>query len=154
LEVKAMSSNIEAFQALVTLVANKATKEAIIEKGIEIKEQILKEWDQLGDDMQFLDSLIKAFAPDELFPYGWEISRTPSRRKFEHTAKATRIKAVLRIAEQIAGDKGVVTSVEIADRLVAEGDSRPRRNIMVSAGNILGKSDNWEKVAPRTYVKK
>jgi len=147
-------SNTEAFRELIILVANNATKKAILEKGMEIKAQILKEWHQLGEDMQVLDSIIKAFAPDQAFPYGWETGRTPSRQKLEDTAKTARIKTVIRLATEIAAKKKIVTTAEIADRLVAEGDSRPRKNIMVSVGNILAKSEDWVKMNSGEYANK
>ena len=149
-----MKSNTESLRELVSLVANNAPEEVILDKGMEIKAQIIEAWNQLGDDMNLLDSFIKTFAPDKTFPYGWEIGRTPSPEKIRDAAKAARIKTVIRIATEIADERGSVTSTEIADRLIAEGDSRPRKNIMVSVGNILGKSADWQKVGGGEYAKK
>ena len=149
-----MQSNTESLRELIRLVGSEAPKEEILAKGMEIKAQLLEEWVQLGTDMHLLDTLIETFAPDKTFPYGWETSRTPSLGKIRDAAKAARIKTAIRLATEIADEKGNVTSAEIADRLIAEGDSRPRKNIMVSVGNILGKSVDWQKVGGGAYAKK
>lgn len=149
-----MKSNTELLRELARLIANNAPKEEILHKGMEIKAQIIEAWQRLGADMSLLDSLVKTFAPDETWPSGWRINPTPSPEKVRDTTKAVRIKTVLRIATEIADEKRAVTSAEIADRLITEGDSRPKKNIMVSVGNILGKNMDWQKVGIGEYAKK
>ena len=149
-----MKANTESLRELIRLVGNEAPKEEILAKGMEIKAQIIEEWQQLGTDMHLLDTLIETFAPDEAWPSGWKITPTPSPEKVKDAAKAAKIKTVIRLATEIAGERGSVTSAEIADRLSEQGDSRPRKNMMVSVGNILGKSADWRKVGSGEYAKK
>jgi len=49
-----------------------------------------------------------------------------------------------------SGD-GTVSGKAVAEQLRNEGDQTPIRNLAVSAGNLMARSNEWETVKPGVY---
>jgi len=158
------SDNTEELRQLAALVTNRAAEEEIVQKASEIKTRLISSWQEIIKAVNVVDGLVATFAssqqwqPGLVFSSGMTINqprmvvpipRAPMPRIT--TPKAVNADVVLRIANDFATKGQVVKSKQVAARLRAEGDTRPKKSVETSVSNILARR-GWRKVHPGEYA--
>ena len=144
----------------VRLAADGAPVEQFLEKAMEAKTHIAKRAYNLWREVQILDDMVDYLAPDEPWVKGWSLDlatgesraasplSNPNDSKQDGSARARRI---LEIADGLLADADTVLSKGIATILLEEGYKGRIRDLSVSAGNVLSRSDRWKRFGPGEY---
>lgn len=139
-----------------------ATPSAIHAKGIEAKQAIWDEVDNLQLAINILDGIVPYKASGLPWTIGWvrpsatgaDITTTwSSKPPVRPTAiRNNRILKVLSLAQE-ALDSGrtTITTDEIATTLQDAGDNTARRSLHTAVGNILNRTGHWKRVRTGEY---
>ena len=136
--------------------ASGAPVEEVIERALQAKADITRHAYELWRQAVVVDGVISLLAPDLEWTSGWAtdlIAEPAQYVELVPTRKITdRSQRGLEIAEEMANaGSGVVTSKAVAEQLSAEGYEGKLRDISVSIGNLLFRSDNWLKAEAGQY---
>ena len=133
-----------------------APTEEFLAKAKKAKADIVNRAYELWNDVTLLDQLVNRIAPEVEWKTGWawELrSTTKSTPPEQH--ETPRSQRILEIAEELVADGAKkVKSKTIVKLLIEEGYKGKERDLAVSVGNILARSDGWIKVSPGIYKPK
>ena len=138
------------------LAADGAPKDEFLAKAMEAKRDIIAVAYRLWKEVLLLDDTVGIVAPDDPWTAGWTLDLLPGKTTVEPIApaktSADKARRILELADSMLdGGGGFVKSGDIAAILKGEGYEGPVRDLAVSAGNILSRSENWQKVTPGEY---
>ena len=157
------------------LAAEGAPIEEFIEVAAKAQGEIADEYYRLWQETAILDNLVARIAPEAAWvsgvpstgrdAFGRLVVRTPPMEPIQkallptqavlptQALLRTRTARIMEIAQELIANGAVtVWSAQIAKILRREGVEGLPRDLAVSAGNVLARTDGWEKVQPGEYA--
>ena len=139
---------------VVRLAANGAPVNEVIERAFKAKAEITALAYEQCRLISMVDGVIATLAPEIEWTTGW--GATDPTRQIDDLVGGRKIitgrsQRVFEIAVEMIDTNGTVTTKVVADQLEQEGYGDNPRDLAVSVGNLLARSDVWAKVAAGQY---
>jgi hypothetical protein len=144
----------ERLREIMGLVASHAEADEIRAKAIQLKNDMRIEVDGIWAVALNVDQLVAVFAPDPQWQIGlYPEAATAPQPVAPHQRRYNRSGKTLELARGMAGDGSkTVRTVDIANRLRAEGETLPMKTLATAVGNILTRSGIWKRMTPGEYA--
>ncbi|HEY8695208.1 MAG TPA: hypothetical protein VIR57_20965 [Chloroflexota bacterium] len=140
-------------RAVMELALSGASKDKIRNAAVAVKQALNEEVAALWRTATLVDSLVAMYVNDPSWPLGF-LPAPPAAPVAgpQQLRQPNRTQRILEVARKMAesGD-GTVSGKAVAEQLRNEGDQTPIRNLAVSAGNLMARSNEWETVKPGVY---